>query len=206
MTEKELFDLYIKLQKDLTPDMSIEVGAHEASYSKTMAGLEIEAFAFEASPYVYNRFKDGLSGIYYINKAVSDKLGTVQFQMQTRTDYDKSGNNTIKLRNEDTEYEYIDIQSTTLDHYFIDDIKYGKNIALWIDVEGANEDVLLGAEKLLELVSSIHIEVEEIEFWKNQWLHDDVTKYLAGYGFEELSSANVDIHGHQKNIIYIKRP
>ena len=204
MNEKELMDAFIRMQKYDVPDISIEVGAHEGAYSKTISLLGVEAYAFEASPYVYNRFKDGLSGVFYINKAVSEYSGILKFEMQTRFDPAMAGNNTIKNRNEDTAYEYIDIEATSLDEYFQDDIDKNANFVLWIDVEGANGDVLLGAKKMLDRVSSIHIEVEEREFWKNQWLHEDVTEYLAGYGFKEYLSCNVDPEGHQKNIIYTR--
>jgi len=203
MNEKELMDAFIALQKDLVPDISIEVGAHGAEYSKTMAGLGIESYAFEASPYVYERFKDTMPDwVEYINLAVSEYSGVSTFEMQTRFDPKMAGNNTIKNRNEDTLYDYIEIETVSLDEYFYSEIDHNFNFALWIDCEGANGDVLLGSHRLLDRVSSIHIEVEELEFWKNQWLRKDVTEYLAGYGFKEYLVCDVDPNGHQKNIIY----
>jgi FkbM family methyltransferase len=200
--ELDLSDTFMYLQKELCPTMSIEVGAHNAEFSKAMLGKIEKIYAFEASPDVHDRVvKDLPDGIKYLNLAVSDKAGIIKFEIQERTEPSITGNNTIKNRLEDTEYRYVYIKTVSLDDYFVD---MDENICLWIDVEGANEEVLLGAKNILKKVSSIHIEVETIPFWKNQWLYEDVSQYLAGYGFKEHSSANVDIYGHQKNIIYLK--
>ena len=201
MSEENLFQIFINLQKDLKPNVSIEVGAHAAEFSNTMAKAGIRAYAFEASPFVYERFKDNMHpGVKYINKAVSYQDDIVMFQIDKRFDPAMVGHNTIMKRAEDIDYEYVKVEAVALDDF----AGMNSNIALWIDCEGANREVLQGASKLLDEVSSIHIEVETREFWKNQWLLSDVENYLAGYGFKELSRENVDQYGHQVNIIYVK--
>ena len=201
MTQEELTSAFIRMQKDLVPDVSIEVGAHAAEFSNTMAMAGIRAYAFEASPYVYENFKDSVHpGVKYINKAVSYQDDMVMFQIDKRFDPKNTGHNTIMKRAEDLDYEYVKVEAVSLDDFSGIDA----NIVLWIDCEGANREVLSGASKLLNKVSSIHIEVETKEFWKNQWLLKDVENYLAGYGFKEFARADVDIYGHQVNIIYVK--
>ena len=201
MTQEELASTFIRMQKDLVPNVSIEVGAHAGEFSNTMAMAGIRAYAFEASPYVYEKFKDSMHpGVKYINKAVSYQSDIVMFQIDTRFDPENTGHNTIMKRAEDIDYEYVKVEAVALDDF----AGMNSNIALWIDCEGANREVLSGASKLLNKVSSIHIEVETKEFWKNQWLLKDVENYLAGYGFKEFARSNVDIHGHQVNIIYVK--
>lgn len=203
MTEDQLATTFFKMQRFLAPDISIEVGAYNADFSRSMAGLVKKAYAFEASPYVYNSYKDNIPpGVEYINKAVSNYTGITQFEIQERFEPSVAANNTIKKRNERTRYSYIDIQTVSLDDYFKD---IDGNISLWIDCEGAAEEVLLGAKDTLKRVDSLHIEVETLDFWKDQWLYEDISKFLAGEGFKELSSANIDLQGHQKNIIYLKQ-
>lgn len=201
MTQEELTSTFIRMQKDLVPDVSIEVGAHAAEFSNAMAMAGIRAYAFEASPFVYERFKDEMHpGVKYINKAVSYQDDVVMFQIDKRFDPSEVGHNTIMKRAEDLDYEYVKVESVALDDF----AGMAKNVALWIDCEGANREVLEGARKILKEVSSIHIEVETKEFWKNQWLLEDVENYLTGYGFKEFARANVDDYGHQVNIIYVK--
>jgi len=201
MTQEELTSTFIRMQKDLVPDVSIEVGAHAAEFSNAMAMAGIRAYAFEASPFVYERFKDEMHpGVKYINKAVSYQDDVVMFQIDKRFDPSEVGHNTIMKRAEDLDYEYVKVESVALDDF----AGMAKNVALWIDCEGANREVLEGARKILKEVSSIHIEVETKEFWKNQWLLEDVENYLTGYGFKEFARTNVDDYGHQVNIIYVK--
>jgi FkbM family methyltransferase len=200
-SDKELLDIYIEMQKDLKPTLSIEVGAFDADYSKAMAKLGIECFAFEASPFIYNRFKNDMEGISYINKAVSDKNETIQFQLIAHQDPNKIGHNSIKNRNEDLNYLYVDVESITLNSYFKD--RSDERICLWIDCEGANKEVLLGATNILPSVSTILIETEDIDFWKDQWLHEDVVRFLSLFGFEVLEERPSLIK--QRNVIFKKR-
>lgn len=110
------------------------------------------------------------------------------------------GNNSIKNRNEDIQYDYIEVNAVSLNSYF-NDIQ-NENIVLWIDCEGANEEVLTGASDILPFVSIIYIETEQYQFWKDQWLHDDVVNYLDGFGFKLLESRFA--YENQQDVIFIK--
>jgi FkbM family methyltransferase len=199
-SDKQLLDIFIEMQKEIKPTLSIEVGAFDADYSKAISKLGIECYAFEASPFVYEKFKDKMEGISYINKAVSDKDGVIQFELMPDHNPANRGNNSIKSRNENLKYKYIDIDSITLNSYFAD--RTNEIISLWIDCEGANRDVLLGATNILPSVSSILIETEDVEFWKDQWLHKDVVKFLSTYGFEVVEERFAYVN--QKNTIFKK--
>lgn len=199
-SDKELLDIYIEMQKEIKPTLSIEVGAFDADYSKAMAKLGIECFAFEASPFIHNRFKNDMEGISYINKAVSDKEGSIKFELIAHQDPNKIGHNSIKHRNEDLNYLYVDIESITLNSYFKD--RVDEKIALWIDCEGANKEVLIGASHILPSVESILIETEDVDFWKDQWLHEDVVKFLSLFGFYIVEERESLIK--QRNVIFRK--
>jgi FkbM family methyltransferase len=200
-SNSELVSKFINLQKIIKPNVSIEVGAHAAEFSNAMAKAGIRAYAFEASPYVYEKFKDNVHpGVKYINKAVSYQDDIVMFQIDTRFDPKDTGHNTIMKRAEDIDYEYVKVEAVALDDFAGMD----SNIALWIDCEGANREVLTGAFDVLQNVSSIFIEVEEIEFWKNQWLYKDVSDYLLEKGFV-LWARDQEYGNHQYNCIFIKK-
>jgi FkbM family methyltransferase len=202
--EIRLFNRFIEMQEALKPTISIEVGAYKAEFSKTMIGKVNTIYAFEASPFVYNNFKNEIpKEINYINKTISNTSGAGTFKMRNDTNPAKEVRNSILAPHEayNILYSELGVETTTLDEYFKDT---EENICLWVDVEGANKEVLLGASKLLEKVSSIHIEIENHHFWQDQWLYNDVINYLAGYGFKELDFADILPYRKQSNVIFTK--
>jgi hypothetical protein len=48
----------------------------------------------------------------------------------------------------------------------------------------------MGATQVLRNTTSILIEVEEREYWHDQWLANDVVKYLATFGFRLVERDN----------------
>jgi FkbM family methyltransferase len=199
IANEEVLSKFIKIQKAISPDISIEVGAHDADFSKEMFIMGIECFAFEASPYVFERYKSDLTNIKYINSAVSDKNGIIKFEVQPDPDPSVVGNNSIKNRNEIKEYSYIDVSSVTLDEYF-KDFLFFKGV-LWIDAEGASREVLMGSINKIKDFASIYIELELQDFWKDAWKRDDVVKYLEDNGFYLLDE--VPCYGGQVDAIFI---
>ena len=69
---------YLQLQQYLKPALSLEVGAHQADFSKKMRAMfpEMQVVAFEASPSVYRPFKSSgnfrQQNIVYLNLALAD--------------------------------------------------------------------------------------------------------------------------------------
>lgn len=195
----ELSNKFIEMQKDINPDIYVEVGAHDAEFSKTIAFQNTSSpiWAFEASPYVFDKYNP-IEGVDYINKAVSNTNEPISFEIQKDVEL-AAVNNSIMKRNQDKDYEYIQVESVTLNSL----LKEYRNICLWIDCEGANREVLLGASEILPNVSSIFIEVEEIDFWKDQWLDKDVIEYLGSFGFKMVARDNQ--YNNQYNCIFVKK-
>jgi FkbM family methyltransferase len=187
IADKDILSLFIKIQDVINSDISVEVGAHDGDFSKLMTSRNIEVFAFEASPYVYNRFKDKMDGVRYINKAVSDKDGLIKFEIQPDLDPSLVGNNSIKNRNEANDYYYVEVDSVSILSYF-KDIPFSKG-GMWIDAEGASKEVLLGAGDRIEDFASIYIELETQDFWLDAWKRDEVVEYLNSKGFYLLHEA-----------------
>lgn len=195
-SDKSMLAEFIDIQKIMLPKLTIEVGAYDADFSKAMIGVAKEIYAFEASPYVYEKFKN-IEGVDYRNLAISDVSGQIDFEIQT-DQHKLTSNNSIMKRNDKGNKEYISVKSATLNELFKDK----KNIALWIDCEGANQQVLTGASEILPNVDSIFIEVETTKFWKDQWLEKDVREYLSNFGFR-LSRSEPQ-YTNQYNQIYIR--
>jgi FkbM family methyltransferase len=195
-----LSDKFLKMQKDFRPDYAIEVGAHAAEFSVAISNsLGINAVAFEAGRAIYKNFKDQANShlVKYLNYAISDKDGFEIFTI-AHSEYDQS--NSIIPRTDKLNIKTEKIKSYKLDTYFKD---YDfKNACLWIDAEGANKNVLTGAEETLKKVSSIFIETEDYPHWENQWLTLDVIKFLNNHGFMVLDH---ETHWQtQHNIILVR--
>jgi FkbM family methyltransferase len=197
----DLSDKFIKMQDLLLPDYAIEVGAHEAEFSVTISSkLKIPAVAFEAGKAIYERVKSKIVGdlVKYLNYAISDKDGVESFSVNEN---EHAGNNSILVKNDVTPIKTEEIKSYRLDTYFKD--TSFASACLWIDVEGANKQVLSGAKETLKRVSSIFIETEDYPYWKDQWLTSDVVKFLNSQGFVLTDSEKV--YAAQQNLIFVRR-
>jgi FkbM family methyltransferase len=196
---------FLNLVQDLDVNFTIEVGAFDAEFSKVAVGLKsvTESWAFEASPFVYHRFKELVpKKLNYVNLAINNYSGECKFQLQSEyLDHSLVSNNSVKHRNELKPYEYISVPCSSLDLYFSKVSK--KRIALWIDAEGANREILLGGATLLDQVVAIFVETELQNYWLDSWLHEDVEKFLSNKGFY-LFHKNEQYFA-QTNCIFLRR-
>ncbi len=196
----DLSEKFCKIQSDINPDYSIEVGANQAEFSVEMSQtLGIKATAFEANPVLFEKYRHVASdNLEYLNYAVWNEAGEVSFNIHHDV---LSGDNSVKVRARAKTVKAYVVESITLDNYF-EGIDF-KKAALWIDVEGANREVLIGATKTLNRCASIFIETEDHAYWEDQWLTKDVIAFLEGLGFMLLDSE--DVYSRQKNIIFVKK-
>ena len=195
-----LSEAFAKMQDSFNPDLCIEIGAHAAEFSNYMASrFKIQSIAFEAGKEIYEKYKNTVEPLVsYVNCAISDIDGTATFFVH---DAPLLGNNGIKRVAFTESYANSQVPCYKLDTY-LKGYDF-KNACLWMDVEGANREVLLGAKKVLSKVSSIFIETEDQPVWKDQWLTEDVIRFLTELGFINTHSEKVYIT--QRNLIFIKR-
>lgn len=198
-SDSQSLQYFLSLQDQLQPSMAIEVGAHDADFAKTVVQRGIPTYAFEASPSVYERFKGGMGEVSYIYSAITDYEGTVIFNIENKKDAHKIGHNGIKEGRWRIE-ESIEVPCTSLDIYFKD--IYNQKIALWIDCEGANREVLEGSRNILSMTDSIFIEVEHKQLWKDIWTRTDVINYLESFGFKLIKE--FPAYPNQTNCIFTR--
>lgn len=174
---------FLKIQDDLKPTMSIEVGAYDADFSVQMSKRIDSVYAFEASKPVFDRYSGILAieapKVKYINKAITNHEGQIEIWFDKNTNPADVGHNGIKSGRYDSYSQMVDC--TSLDLYFKD--IQNQNICLWIDCEGANREVLAGSERILSMTSSVYIEVEDKPLWDDMWVWDDVLKFMGDRGF-----------------------
>ena len=81
----ELTSLYLDLVTAINPDVTVEIGAFDASFSQAIKQRlpQVRAVAFEANPYNFEEVASRVAaaGIEYVHKAVSDVDGTVTFNI-----------------------------------------------------------------------------------------------------------------------------
>ena len=212
-----LFLFYLFLNEIIKPKYAFEIGAYDAEFSINLRKKlkDTEIYAFEASKDNFDHFTRARNfhnkNINYINLALSDKTGHIDFYMQdknleTNEMYTKIiPNNSLHKRNEENiEYQQVSIPSDTLNNFVKNEKINNVTNSMWIDVEGSNKEVLNGASEVLKNSQLIYIEVEDKKFWENQWLSDDVIEFLNTYNLIPIGKDFEDFLG-QYNLIFIKK-
>ena len=204
---QELSKYFYELQGRIKPNVIIEVGAYDATFSKSIVANypDIVSWAFEANRHNYQTYSlEALAdGVKYVYSAVSSEVGEVPFYYQNEMP-STVGNNSILLRLDSLQYGEI-VPATTLDDFFIESGLLNKDdsVSLWIDVEGASREVLMKSELILKQTKSILIEVEHDEVWSSQWKSQDVVEFLTSRGFT-LTGRDKEYYPLQENFLFIK--
>jgi FkbM family methyltransferase len=191
------------------PDLFVEAGAKDASTSRRARTIVEDArvVAFEANPYVYERFLDddfARHRVEYRHLALSDTTGPVTFNVR-RSDEGApraDGKGSLKQRVRDArDPEQVEVQATTLDDFFAD--AEITSCALWVDVEGATDRVLCGGRDLLSRAAVVVVEVEDVHdwVWGPAWTAHDVSAHLFDLGLVPVAR---DYQSrHQYNVVYV---
>jgi len=201
--DTQLMYRFLDICHIIKPKISIEVGGFDAVYSQEIAKYDFceEVYVYEANPYVYEHFLPIFPPkIKYENIAISDYQGTANLGLESILD-PIQGHFSIKTRPDRNIEETIGVTCSSLD--FLHLYAPERKIAMWIDCEGSNREVLLGARNLLSNVEALLIETEHYPFWQDQWLHDDVVEYLSTFGF--LLFSQTPYGEMQSNCIFLKK-
>jgi len=215
-TSECLGKTYIMMHSALGTDASLEIGAHNAEYSLEMANIyggEISLCAIEASPRTHAYFSKKINykdlGISYINALISDKEGATVFYEYLREGRD-AGDwvSSLLIRdvrlNGQLKRTRTSVKSIRGDTLIESKFKNKNKIALWIDVEGAQYEVLNSLSKSFNkgIINSVYIEVERKKFWPRQkMLVNDVIEFMNKYNFSHFLRDNQSVD--QYNIIFI---
>lgn len=208
---RDLQQLFYGLQRVLQPTFFLEAGAYDATASQRVRQLcpGSKIVALEANPFNHAALSAATNydelGIEYLNLAASDSVGSISFKLQSSKDGEaiplQSEKNSILARTEPgITYEEVTVPSTTIDTQVDKDFD---RISLWVDVEGATRQVLMGASDTLSRTMTALIEVEINPYWEGQWLCTDVCRFMAQKGF--IPVARDFEYGQQFNILFIHR-
>jgi FkbM family methyltransferase len=193
-TNGRMVELFKHLCEVIQCRMTVEVGAHGAEFSRDMARRLPQAtiVAFEANPHVHSAFAGRVGGrVDYRQSLVASDRRPRTLYIPRRSQWaDKDVEHhpgatiaSLKKGVAVVEAEEVVVESTTLDQVCAD-TEWLAPCGLWIDVEGAASEVLIGAHASLSRnVQLIFMEVERRAAWHDQWLLADVRDYLGMKGF-----------------------
>jgi FkbM family methyltransferase len=185
--------------------MIVEIGARDCEETVGLSEQfpNARVYAFECNPATLPDCRKRVAGkpnISLIEKAVSDKDGTVTFfpidQEKTKTpwaDGNPGASSLFRASGKYTKETYVQkeitVPSITLST-FMSEESVEKIDLLWMDIQGAELMALKSGENKLSGIKVIHVEVEFIEIFSGQPLAMDIKRYLNANGFSLYAFTN----------------
>lgn len=214
VSREQVERLFFRMLEELPVTTTLELGAHEGTFSRTVKEKfpERTARAYEANPQVYAHFfLEGdleRSGVEYIHTAVGAKNGSAAFHIYDRLDGKDEPRDSRRqslLQRTDTQdahYTTVWVPLARLDSLCARD-EASARYALWIDVEGASAQVLDGAAATLEKTLLLYIEMESRPKFAGQSIDRDILARLLEADF--LPVARDFQFRHQYNMLFVKK-
>jgi len=183
----EVYDKFYEIQKD---DVVIDVGAHvglftlKAAKSGAKVVVAIEPHPFNYRILLRNITSNRLRNVIPINLAVSNYSGKAMLYISKH-----AREHTLKRELLDEYRGCIEVEVKTLDQ-LVDELKLSKVNFIKIDAEGAELDILRGAEKTLKennvflAIAAYHTPNEIYE----------LSKHLRKMGFTVFSEKNMYVY------------
>lgn len=210
---QKLAILFQQLMEELSVSHTLEVGAHEAAFSRAVKkklGDTVTARAYEANPEVYALYKADPElktlGVDYLYQAIGAENGLADFHISATINgekEDKAGRLHSCLKRMDAGGTFlITVPQARLDQICQNDpgdSRYG----LWIDAEGTGLQVLRGADGILGRTVAIFIELESIARYDGQALDMEVMNFLLEHDFMPI--ARDFQFAHQYNCTFVQK-
>jgi len=145
-----------------------------------------QTYVFEAHPECYKYIKENHPQLNVFHVAVSNFTGTTEFNA-IYTNLLEAGISSMRDRNDNyytnQDTRKIEVNTDTMNN-LIDKIKIKTEIDLVkVDVEGCSYEVLMGFGEKIKSIKMIHIELEEVQYWKDQKLAHEVMQILKDNDF-----------------------
>lgn len=215
--------VYVSLAGLIAPGLCLEIGAREATFSRMVRSVvpkETPVLAIEGSPITYRYYAKEMEMFYpeihYIPLVFSSKSGRQEFfefyakekeSLQVKSSAGFSS--LIASRKGDLD-SFIKISSvvetTTGDNFLSFRYPEKENLALWVDVEGAQAEVLQGLRKSFanRKIASVLIEVESVRYWESQKMLDvNIFAFMEKQGMIPCFLDNQFIT--QYNVVFVRK-
>ncbi len=175
----------------IIPKNVFEIGANfgqDAEYLRKRFNLDkSDIYIFEPHPQIIKE-ADKIYGFNSYGLAISNKNGKMNFNAINLDKNTNSGISSLREHkfNKNQDYNKIEVEVMRMD-LFIKNNNITSIDFLKIDVEGATYEVLMGFGSELKILKAIHLEAENTEVWKGQYLFRDIYKLLTENDFELVS-------------------
>lgn len=205
----DLENLFFRLVKHFKPALFAEIGAKTAKTScrARRRSATSRIVAFEANPLNFEAFGGNPelaeANVEYLHMALADRDGTATFNIVLSEGKLVNGRGSL-LVNTRRSYpmkQRAEVPCRRFDSFF--DGAAAEGACLWIDVEGANREVLEGGGNLLPRAAMIFIEVEDRMKWQGQWLYSDVARHLVAQG--HVPAARDFQSRVQHNVLFLRQ-
>ncbi len=163
----------------------VEVGANNGGHTSLFARVVRRVIAFEAHPSLTGHHVTALHpNVQWIQKAVSNKVGLSRFNISTSDDGSMINSSSLceitPRMFPEIKFYPIEVETTTLDNEIVAECID----LIWMDVQGAELEVLKGAAKILKRTKMVSIEFHEGQYCGASSAKD-VRDLLLPYGFTE---------------------
>ncbi len=182
-----LMHAFIEIVVLQSPEVVLEIGAHEASFSKEIKRRlsKTQVMAFEANPNVFKDHERDVSaaGVDYRRACITSFDGIQTFTVPINKGKGKmmtKMGSIFALQGADLEAERYEVDALKLDTLLAN--SPGASNMIWIDVEGAVGHVLQGATTSLQNCRGLYVELETTGHWEGQLVASQVVELLMSIG------------------------
>lgn len=195
------------LREILTRDdpLILEIGANDGEHTEWMLGLfpRCEIHCFEPEPRAATRFRErmrGRSNVFLHPIALGNEVGFAKFYRSSTgslapgefpTGWDGSGSlrppSGHLQRHPEITFDHVaEVEVQKLDNWICSLPGERRIDFVWMDVQGAEADVLLGAANTLGRISAIYTEYSNIELFAGQRPLCELRRMLSDFRVHRL--------------------
>lgn len=162
-------------------DVVIDCGANYADLYQYFRYIQpdVRYISFEPAPREFQCIELNAPGMENNNMALSDQVGELDFYISS------AGANSSLILPKDTYTEIAKVRTTTLDSY-LEEKNISKIKLLKLEAEGAEPEILKGAENTLSRFEYITVDGGEERGVSAESTIEEISNYLISNGFEML--------------------
>lgn len=189
----------IKLLQHYNIDIVFDIGANKGQYAKGImdAGYSNKIISFEPLSSVHSIIEKESKKHSNWTVAPRCAVGSKNEEIEINISANSVSSTLLNMLDSHTEgapeskiIGKEKVQVLPMDEIAEKYIGTSKNIFLKIDVQGFEQEVLKGAEKLLNKVKGIEMEISLIPLYENQnWLLPEILEFMNTKGFQLMSLA-----------------
>ena len=203
---RRLDKLFFHICKKFSVKNFIDCGANVGTASLDAIKMRLNVLAIEPNPSSFENMIPKLSKQFKkINVGLSNKEEVLKFY-HLKSKKTATNASFITPKHNLNKYDIIEVQVIPLDKLLKNSIETTCSFALWIDVEGMQEEVLTGAQETLKHKNCkvIKIEVENKQiFNERSWLSRDIENFLTNLGYEAIYRDFEYVNSY--NILFVKK-